>query len=60
MPHPAASAVDRCHMQLSLKREALARERPSGGMTRRFHTELAKGQHQGVQPFTSLQGGLAR
>ncbi|KAL4449547.1 hypothetical protein ABPG77_007191 [Micractinium sp. CCAP 211/92] len=47
-------------VELSLKREAVARERPSGGMTRRFHAELAKGQHPGVQPFTSLQGGLAR
>lgn len=47
-------------IELCLKREVVARERPNGGMTRRFFAELAKTQHPGVQPFTTLQGGLAR
>jgi len=48
-------------VQLCLKREVLARETPSKGYhTRRWHKELATTQHQGVQPFTVLQGSLAR
>ncbi|KAL4421523.1 hypothetical protein ABPG75_010814 [Micractinium tetrahymenae] len=47
-------------IELSLKREVVARERPSGGTSRRFHSEMARTQHPGVQPFTTLQGGLAK
>lgn len=49
-------------IELSLKREVYARERPkgSGGGTWRSHKEMGTTKHQGVQPFTVLQGGLAR
>ncbi|KAI7836892.1 hypothetical protein COHA_009224 [Chlorella ohadii] len=44
-------------IELSLKREAVAYERPgcSGGDTRRFFQELAKARHEGVPPFTATQ-----
>ena len=47
-------------LQLCLKREVLARERVQGGHKERFHKELAASNQPGVQPFTVLQGGLAR
>lgn len=60
MPALIAASLNHHRPQLCLKREVVARERPNGGMTRRFFAELAKTQHPGVQPFTTLQGGLAR
>jgi hypothetical protein len=44
-------------IELSLKREAVAYERPgcTGGETRRFFQELAKARHEGVPAFTATQ-----
>ena len=46
---------------MSLKREVVAWEWVGGGgSSNKMHKEFNKGKHPGVQPFTVLQGSMAR
>ena len=48
-------------LQLGLKHEVVARERMGGvGHRKIMHWENNKAKHPGVQPFTVLQGSMAR